>query len=64
MSGAVSGSPHYLDEEEERELVEFSLGYEEVSYTKTVKEVRVMVGRTVAKKQHQDIGSMYVLYLL
>ena len=57
VSGAVSGPPHYLDEEEERELVEFLLGCAEVGYPKTVKEVRVMVGKIVAKKHHQDIGS-------
>ena len=57
VSGAVSGPPRYLDEEEERELVEFLLGCAEVGYPKTVKEVRAMVGKIVAKKQHQDIGS-------
>ena len=57
VSGAVSGPPRYLDEEEERELVEFLLGCAEVGYPKTVKEVRVMVGKIIAKKQHQDIGS-------
>ena len=55
--GAVSGPPRYLDEEEEKELVEFLLGCAEVGYPKTVKEVRVIVGKIVAKKQHQDIGS-------
>ena len=39
--GAVSGPPRYLDEEEERELVEFLLACAEVGYPKTVKEVRV-----------------------
>ena len=34
--GAVSGPPRYLDEEEERELVEFLLGCAEVGYPKTV----------------------------
>ena len=55
--GAVSGPPRYLDEEEEKELVEFLLGCAEVGYPKTVKEVRIIVGKIVAKKQHQDIGS-------
>ena len=55
--GAVSGPPRYLDEEEEeKELVEFLLGCAEVGYPKTVKEVRIIVGKIVAKKQHQDIG--------
>ena len=59
ISGKVSGAgpPHYLDEEEERELVKFLLGCAEVGYPKTVKEVRAMVDKTVAKKQHQNIGS-------
>ena len=57
MSGAVSEPPCYLDEVEERELVEFLLGCAEVGYPKTVKEVRAMVGKIVSKKQHQDIGS-------
>ena len=40
-------------------MVEFLLGCAEVGYPKTVKEVRAMhmVGKIVAKKQHQDIGS-------
>ena len=59
MSGTVSGPPHYLDEEEERELVEFYWDVRKLAIQrpKTVKEVRAMVGKIVAKKQHQDIGS-------
>ena len=34
-AGAVSGAPRYLDEEEEKELVEFLLGCAEVGYPKT-----------------------------
>ena len=48
--GAVSGLPRYLHEEEEKELVEFLLGCAEVGYPKTVKEVRVIVGKIVAQK--------------
>ena len=54
-AGAVSGAPLYLDEDEEKELVEFLLGCAEVSYPKTVKEVRVIVGKIVAKKQSQGV---------
>lgn len=39
------------------ELVEILLGCAEVGYPKTVKEVRAMVGKIVAKKQHQDFRS-------
>ena len=45
VSGAISGPPRYLDEGEERELVELLLGWAEVGYPKNVKEVRVMVGK-------------------
>jgi len=41
----VSGAPHYLDEEEEKQLLNFLLGYAEVGYPKTVKEVNVIVGK-------------------
>ena len=44
-AGAVSGAPHYMDEEEEKELVEFLFGCAEVGYPKTVKEVRVIIGK-------------------
>ena len=41
-AGAVSGAPHYLDEDEEKELVKFLyLECAEVGYPKTVEEVRV-----------------------
>ena len=49
-AGAVSGAPRYLDEDEEKELVDFLLGCAEVGYPKTVKEVRVVVGKVVAKR--------------
>ena len=55
-AGAVSGAPRYLDEDEEKELVDFLLGCVEVGYQKTVKEVRVKVGKVVAKKQNQSVG--------
>ena len=55
-AGAVSGAPRYLDEDEEKELVDFLLGCAEVGYPKTVKEVRVIVGKVVAKKQNQSVG--------
>ena len=42
-AGAVSGAPHYLDEDEEKELVKL-LEYAEVGYPKTVEEVRVANG--------------------
>ena len=56
-AGAVSGAPRYLDEDEKKELVEFLLGCAEVDYPKTVKEVRVIVGKIVAKKQSQGVGT-------
>ena len=40
-----------------KKLVEFLLGCAEVCYPKSVKEVRVIVGKMVVKKQHQDSGS-------
>ena len=40
-AGAVSGAPHYLDEDEEKELVKFLLKCADVGYPKTVEEVRV-----------------------
>lgn len=57
-AGAVSGAPRYLDEREEKELVEFLLGCAEVGYPKTVKEVRVIVGKIIAKKQKQDVETI------
>ena len=56
-AGAVSGAPRYLDEDEEKELVEFLLGCAEVGYPKTVKEVRVIVGKIAAVKQSQGVGT-------
>ena len=45
-AGAVSGAPHYLDENEEKELlVKFLLECAEVGYPKTVEEVRVANGQ-------------------
>ena len=41
----VSGTPHYLDEDEEKELVKFLLECAEVGYPKTVEEVRVANGQ-------------------
>ena len=38
----VSEATHYLDEDEEKELVEFLLGCAEVGYAKNVKAVRVI----------------------
>ena len=55
-AGAISGAPRYLDEDEEKELVDFLLGCAEVGYPKTVKEVRVIVGKVVAKKQNHSVG--------
>ena len=52
-AGAVSRAPHYLDGDEEKELVEFLLGYAEVGYAKTVKAIRVIVSKVVTKKQNQ-----------
>ena len=49
-AGGVSGTPHYLDESEEKELVEFLLGGAKVGYAKTVKAVRVIVNKAVTKK--------------
>ena len=56
-AGAVSGAPRYLDEDEKKELVEFLLGCAEVGYPNTVKEARVIVGKIVAKKQSQGVGT-------
>jgi len=56
-AGAVSGAPRYLDEEEEKELVDFLLGCAEVGYPKTVKEVRIIVGKIIAKKHKQENGT-------
>ena len=63
VSGTGSGPPHYLDEEEEREQVESLLGCAEVGYTKTVKEVRVMVSKIVAKSNIKILEALHLLVM-
>ena len=50
-AGAISGALNYLDEDEEREFVKFLLGRVEVSYPKTLKAVRVIVTKVVARSK-------------
>ncbi len=50
LPGAVGGAPRYLNDEEEEELVRWLEGCAEVGCTKSVREVRVLVGNIVAKK--------------
>ena len=50
LPGAVGGAPRYLDDEEEEELVKWLIGCAEVGYAKSIREVRAIVGATVAKK--------------
>ena len=44
-AGVVCGASHYLDEDEEKELVKFLLECAEVGCPKTVEEVRVANGQ-------------------
>ena len=54
LPGAVGGTPRYLDDEEEEELVRWLEGCAEVGCAKSVREVRVIVGAIVARKQNLD----------
>ena len=54
LPGAVGGAPRYLDDKEEEELVWWLEGCAEVGCAKSVREVRVIVGAIVAKKQNPD----------
>lgn len=54
LPGAVGGAPRYLDDEEEEELVWWLEGGAEVGCAKSVREVRVIVGAIVARKENLD----------
>jgi len=54
LPGAVGGTPRYLDDEEEEELVRWLEGCAEVGCAKSIKEVRAIVGAIVAKKQNTE----------
>ena len=55
----MSGAPRYLDNEEEDELVRWLEGCAQIGYTKSIREVRAIVGAIVAKKNNLDsmVGS-------
>ena len=54
LPGAVVGAPQYLDDEEEKEFVQWLEGCAEVGCAKSVREVRAIVGAIMAKKQNLD----------
>ena len=49
LQGAVGGTPRYLDDEEEEELVKWLKGCAEIGCAKSVREVCIVVGTIVAK---------------
>ena len=53
-SSARGGAPHYLDDEEEEELVRWLEGCAEMGCTKSIREVRAIVGAIVARKMNVD----------
>ena len=54
LPGAVGGASRYLDDEEEEELVWWLEGGAEVRCAKSVREVQVIVGAIVARKENLD----------
>jgi len=53
-SGARSGPPCYLNDQEEKELVNFLIGCSKIGFAKSREEVLAIVQSLVAKKQGKD----------
>ena len=51
---ARSGPPRYLNDQEEKQLVNFLIGCAKLGYAKSRKEVLVVVQSVIAKKQGKD----------
>ena len=53
---ARSGPPCYLNDQEEKQLVNFLIGCAKVGYAKSRKEVLVVVQSLIAKKDSEEIS--------